>query len=134
ILELTYRLDGTSTTGTSNPWSHLPNAGFRWNFKNESFMEDVDWLDYGVLRGTWGKNIIPTGTIFDVFGRYSADYQTYNNQTSVGLDLNTVPNIELLPQTSTQLNGAIELGFLDQFTILYENYYKQSDQILRQKE
>lgn len=134
ILELTYRLDGTSTTGTSNPWAHLPNAGFRWNFKNESFMEDVDWLDYGVVRGTWGKTSYPTGTIFDVFGKYSADYETYNNQTSVGLDLGAVPNIDLLPQTSTQLNGAIELGFLDQFTILYENYYKQSDQILRKKE
>lgn len=134
IFELTYRLDGTSTTGTSNPWSHLPNAGFRWNFKNESFMEDYDWLDYGVIRGTWGKNIIPTGTIYDVYGKYAADYQTYNNQTSVGLNMDVAPNIQLLPQTSTQLNGAIELGFLNKFTLLYENYYKQSDQILRKKE
>lgn len=135
ILELTYRLDGTSTTGTENPWAHLPSVGARWNVKNEAFLEDIDWLDYLNLRGTWGKNIVPTGNIFDVYGRYVANPTTYNNQTSVTLDMGAIPNISLEPSVSTQLNGAIEIGlFNNLLSLTYENYYRQTDQILREKE
>jgi TonB-linked SusC/RagA family outer membrane protein len=133
ILEFSYRLDGTSTTGSANPWSNLPSIGARWNFKNESFMEGWESLDYGMIRGSWGKNIIPSGSIYDVYGRYTSDIETYNNQSSVTLDMKTIPNISLLPQTTTMLNGAIEFGFKNGLTFLYENYYKQSDQILRTK-
>lgn len=133
IVEFSYRLDGTSTTGSANPWSNLPSIGARWNFKNENFFANWDFLEYGMIRGSWGKNIVPTGTIYDVYGRYTSDSETYNNQPSVTLDMNTVPNIALLPQTTTMLNGAIEFGFNNGLTFLYENYYKQSDQILRTK-
>jgi len=134
IVEFSYRLDGTSTTGSANPWSNLPSVGARWNFKNERFAENWDFLEYGMIRGSWGKNIIPTGTIYDVYGRYTSDSETYNNQPSVTLDMGVIPNIQLLPQTTTMLNGAIEFGFKNGLTFLYENYYKQSDQILRTKE
>lgn len=134
IVEFSYRLDGTSTTGSANPWSNLPSIGARWNFKNESFIKDWDFLEYGMIRGSWGKNIIPSGTIYDVYGRYTSDSETYNNQPSVTLDMGVIPNIELLPQKTTMLNGAIEFGFKNGLTFLYENYYKQSDQILRTKE
>ena len=133
ILEFSYRLDGTSTTGSANPWSNLPSIGARWNFKNEGFFADWSALEYGMIRGSWGKNIIPTGSIYDVYGRYTSDSETYNNQPSVSIDLETIPNISLLPQTTTMLNGAIEFGFRNGITFLYENYYKQSDQILRTK-
>lgn len=134
VVDLSYRLDGTSTTGSANPWSSLPTVGLRWNFANEKFAENWDFLDYGLIRGTWGKNMIPSGTIYDVYGRYTSDSETYNNQPSVTLDMGTIPNIQLLPQTTTTLNGAIEFGFKNGLTFLYENYYKQSDQILRTKE
>lgn len=134
IVEFSYRLDGTSTTGSANPWSNLPSIGARWNFKNEKFAQDWDFLEYGMVRGSWGKNIIPSGTIYDVYGRYTSDSETYNNQPSVTLDMGIIPNIELLPQKTTMLNGAIEFGFKNGLTFLYENYYKQSDQILRTKE
>lgn len=134
VAEVTYRLDGTSTTGAENPWSNLPSVGVRWNFKNESWFQDWSALDYGLFRATWGKNIIPSGTIYDVYGRYTADSQTYNNQPSVTLDMGVIPNVELMPHTTTMLNAGIEFGFSSGWTFLYENYYKQSDQILRKKD
>ena len=132
-LEFSYRLDGTSTTGTENPWANLPSVGVRWNFFEESFVKDWDFLDYGLIRGSWGKNIIPTGSIYDVYGKYYSESQTYNNQPSVALDMDVIPNIKLEPSTTTMLNGAIEFGLKNGLTFLYENYYKQSDKILRKK-
>lgn len=134
ILEFSYRLDGTSTTGAANPWSNLPSIGARWNFKDEPFFRDWSALEYATLRGSWGKNIIPSGTIYDVYGRYNSDSETYNNQSSVSLDMGVIPNIELLPQTTTMLNGAFEFGLTNGIYFTYENYYKQSDQILRTKD
>src|SRR5690606_6330961 len=125
--------DGTSTTGSANPWSQLPSVGARWNFKNEGFFDSWEFLDFGMIRGSWGKNIVPSGSIYDVYGKYTSDPQTYNNQPSVTLDMTSIPNIELLPQTTTMLNLALEFGFKNGLSFTYENYYKQSDQILRTK-
>ncbi|MFD1771307.1 SusC/RagA family TonB-linked outer membrane protein [Sphingobacterium suaedae] len=133
IGEFTYRIDGSSATGNINPWSYNPSVGLRWNFKEESFMQDIDWLTYGWLRGSWGKNISPGAGIYDVYGRYTSG-GSYNNRPGTELDLKTVPNISLLPVKTTQWSGAIELGFFDsQLTMIYENYYKQTDQQLRTK-
>src|SRR5690606_30875548 len=91
IVEFSYRLDGTSTTGSANPWSQLPSVGARWNFKNEGFFDSWEFLDFGMIRGSWGKNIVPSGSIYDVYGKYTSDPQTYNNQPSVTLDMTSIP-------------------------------------------
>lgn len=133
VAEFTYRIDGSSATGNINPWSHNPSLGLRWNFKEESFMQDIDWLSYGWVRGSWGKNISPGASVYDVYGRYTSG-GTYNNRPSTELGMKTAPNIELLPTKTTQLGGALELGFFNsQLQLVYENYYKQTDQQLRTK-
>lgn len=134
VAEFTYRVDGTSTTGSLNPWSYNPSASIRWNFYKENWFENIDWLSFGGLRASWGKNIVPTGSIYSVYGKYVADARRYNNQPTVSLDMNTIPNIALIPQSSTQFNVALEFGlFNNMINVTYENYYKQTDQILREK-
>jgi len=134
IGEFTYRVDGSSAKSNIDPWSYGPSVGMRWNFQQESFMEDIDWLSYGWFRGSWGRSISPTGSVYDVYGRYTSG-GSYNNRPSTELSLGTAPNIDLLPVKTTQLSGAIELGLFDQqVQFVYENYYKQTDQQLRRKE
>ncbi|MFD2966777.1 SusC/RagA family TonB-linked outer membrane protein [Sphingobacterium bambusae] len=134
IVEGTYRIDGTSTTGGASPWSYNPSVGLRWNFKRESFLEDVSWLDVGFIRGTYGRNITPTGSLSDLYGWYRIDAQTYNNRPTTSLDLANAPNVNLMPQSSTQWSGGLDLGFFNSmFYLTYETYYRQVDQILRSK-
>ncbi|WP_394676985.1 SusC/RagA family TonB-linked outer membrane protein [uncultured Sphingobacterium sp.] len=134
ILDLTYRVDGTSVTGGSSPWSSNPSLGFRWNFKKESFMKDLDWWDTGFLRGSVGRTISPTGTVADLYGWYKVDDGRYNNRPTTSLDLKNAPNTGLVPQTTTQWSVAAELGFFNSaLYVTYETYYKQSDKILRSK-
>lgn len=134
IAEFTYRIDGSSATGDINPWSYNPSVGLRWNFQTESFMEKFSWLSHGWIRGSWGQNISPGASIYDVYGRYTSG-GTYNNSPSTELNMKVVPNIGLMPVKTTQLSGAIELGFFDsRLSVTYENYYKQTDQQLRTKD
>lgn len=52
----TLRRDGYSAFGASNPWATFGSVSLAWTFSNEAFMKDVEWLDYGKLRLSWGKN------------------------------------------------------------------------------
>ncbi|MDH6308574.1 TonB-linked SusC/RagA family outer membrane protein [Dysgonomonas sp. PFB1-18] len=52
----TIRRDGSSTFKSNEDyWGTFPSVGFGWTISNESFMQDVNFLDYLKLRGTWGK-------------------------------------------------------------------------------
>ncbi|WP_316840791.1 SusC/RagA family TonB-linked outer membrane protein [Pedobacter gandavensis] len=133
VLDLTYRIDGSSTNGPDAGYSKNPSIGLKWNFNREKWLAKREWLDYGSLRLTAGKNIVPTGTIFDVFGSYTAN-GSYNQNPTVGLDLKLVPNTGLIPTTTTQYNAGLDLGFLKgKIGLVFDTYYKQVDNLLREK-
>ncbi|TCS85327.1 TonB-linked SusC/RagA family outer membrane protein [Anseongella ginsenosidimutans] len=127
VLDFSYRWDGTSLSGLENPYSKNPAIGFRWNFNKEKIFENADWLSYSSLRLSWGKNIVPTGSLLALYGNYVIR-GTYNNNPRIGIDYNELPNLNLLPKTTTQYNLGLELGFLDnRLEIMYDTYYRQVD-------
>ncbi|SHG98065.1 SusC/RagA family TonB-linked outer membrane protein [Pedobacter caeni] len=134
VLDLTYRLDGTSTNGPDAGYSKNPSVGLRWNFNKEDFLSTISWLDFGSLRGSYGRNIVPTGTIYDVYGRYLSGAR-YNNNPTVNLDLRTVPNTALSPKTTTQLNFGFDFGVLqNKVNVTFDTYWKYVDNELKAKD
>lgn len=124
MLDLSIRTDGTSTNGPNSGWTKNPTIGIRWNFNKENWMKDLYWLDYGSFRFSWGKNIIPTGSIFDVYGKYSQG-DGYNNENSIVNGWGSIPNPDFMPQTTTMFNWGLESGFLKgKIDLVYEFYYK----------
>lgn len=127
IIDLNYRFDGLSTNGPSQGYTENPAVSLRWNFSKEAFFDKAAWLSYGSLRGSWGRNIRPTGSIFDVYGKYIVGLP-YNNNPTVAIDYGTVPNTNFLPETQTQTNGGIEFGLWDNaFEATLEAYYRSID-------
>lgn len=52
----TVRRDGSSTFKSNEDyWGTFPSVGLGWTITRESFMQDVNFLNYLKLRGTWGK-------------------------------------------------------------------------------
>lgn len=127
ILDLSYRLEGSSTNGPNQPFVNAPAIGLRWNFDKEEFMSDLSWIDYSSVRANWGRNMVPTGTIFDAYGRYRTSGQ-YNNNPATGLNWEYLPNIDLLPRITTGMSYGLEAGFLNgKFSTILESYYNQID-------
>lgn len=134
IIDLSYRLSGGSTSGPDVPWTKSPSIGLRYNFYKEPFIEKLNIFSNASMRGSWGKTIIPTGTVYNIYGRYSTDATKYNNQTSIALDLTDIPNSALIPSTNTQLNYGMDFGFSNnRYSLSFDTYYRQSDNILRRK-
>lgn len=131
IAEFSYRVDGNSNRGSADLWSENPSVGVRWNISKENFMSNIDWLSSANVRTNWGRNTVPAGTIYDAYGKYVMDASTYNGQSTVGIDLGALPNVNLEPIVTTQWSSMLDLGFLnDRLTLTYETYYKQVDKQL----
>src|SRR5690606_19262570 len=125
VLDLSYRLDGSSANGFENLYARNPAIGFRWNFDKEPFLAGLDWLDYGALRLSWGVNIIPTGTLERIYGKFNIT-GNYNGQQGIGLDFDQIPNPNLMPKTNTQYNLGLDFSlFNGRLEVIYDTYYKK---------
>ncbi|RBQ03611.1 SusC/RagA family TonB-linked outer membrane protein [Pedobacter miscanthi] len=130
VAEFSYRLDGTSSSGLENPYSKNPSVGLRWNFNKENWLTDKKWLSYGSLRLTWGQNIVPTGNLESIYGKYNL-YGNFNNNPTIGIDYDLIPNPNLKPTTTTQYNLGLDLGFFnDRISLNFDTYFKKVDNLL----
>ncbi|MET4080945.1 TonB-linked SusC/RagA family outer membrane protein [Pedobacter sp. UYP30] len=130
VLEGSYRLDGTSSSGLDNPYSKNPSIGLRWNFNKEKWLENETWLSFGSLRATWGQNIVPTGNLESIYGRYNLN-GNFNNTPTIGIDYHQVPNPNLKPTTTTQYNFGLDLGlFKSKLTLAFDTYFKRVNNLL----
>ncbi|MBO9593809.1 MAG: SusC/RagA family TonB-linked outer membrane protein [Niabella sp.] len=127
VLDFQYRTDVTSVNGPASGYSHSPGVSARWNFRREKWMENVNWLNEGSIRGSWGKSIIPVGNIFDVYGKYTVGGY-YNNNPTVHFDFGSVPNVDFVPQVTTTTNFGLDLSmFNNKLNVTLEGYYKTTD-------
>lgn len=127
VLDLGYRLDGLSTNGPSQGYSQNPYVAARWNFSREKWFDKSKWLSFASLRGSWGRNIKPTGSIFDVYGRYIVGLP-YNNNPTVAIDYENIPNTNFKQETQTSSSAALEFGLWDNsITSTIETYYRSID-------
>lgn len=132
VLDFSYRLDGLSTNGPTQGYTKNPTVSARWNFGREHWFDKAGWLSYGSIRGSWGRNISPTGNIFDVFGKYVAGSQ-YNNNPTVTIDYSTIPNDGFKPEIQNSSNVGLELGLWNNaLEVTLEGYYRSIDNKLEE--
>ncbi|WP_225874847.1 SusC/RagA family TonB-linked outer membrane protein [Pedobacter hiemivivus] len=133
VIDASFRLDGLSSSGPDVPWSKNPAVAVRWNFNKENWFKNIKWIDFGSIRTSWGKNIVPAGTVFDAFGAYNYS-GSYNGSQAIGLGFKQLPNTLLTPTVTTQFNTGLELGLMDgKYQITFDTYYKMVDNQLRDK-
>lgn len=107
-----------------------PSFGFKWNFYTENFMENMDFLNYGAIRTTWGRVVRYNASIYDVWGAYllNEEGNTYNGQGYTPIDFGTMPNPDLDPVTSTTWNLGLDLTMFDRMiNFTADAYYRQID-------
>ena len=54
LLDVNYRLNGSSDFGTNNRWGHFYSFGLGWNLHKESFFSDIKWIERIKFRASTG--------------------------------------------------------------------------------
>ena len=126
ILDLTYRIDGSSNAGFDSPFAKNPSIGFRWNFDKEKFFANASgWLDQGDIRLTYGQVIRPTGDIYSLYGLY-APSGNYEGSNRIDIDNTTLPNNILRSTTNTTYNLGVDMTmFNNKFSFVFNTYFKR---------
>ncbi|KAA9040551.1 TonB-dependent receptor [Ginsengibacter hankyongi] len=55
LFEANVRYDGSSRFANGYKWGIFPSFSGAWRFSSENFMNNINWLQNGKLRASWGK-------------------------------------------------------------------------------
>jgi TonB-dependent starch-binding outer membrane protein SusC len=134
LLTLSVRRDGSSRFGPENQWGTFPSAAFAWRITDETFMDNVDFVEDLKLRASWGVN----GN--QAFGnyRYISSYTFGDQYTRVqfGDDfVNTIRPSAVDPalkwEETTSYNLGLDFGFIGgRVRGSVEYYSKDTDDLI----
>ncbi|WP_437920675.1 SusC/RagA family TonB-linked outer membrane protein [Sphingobacterium sp. LRF_L2] len=144
MLTASFRRDGYSAFGSSNPYAYFPSASIAWNFTNENFFKWTDIMSSGKLRLSYGKN--GNRSLSDPYlalanlGTGANKYQGYLNNSGE-LDLyryllvDRLANPNLQWEKTSSWNFGLDFGFLkDRITGTVEYYNMQThDMIMNER-
>jgi TonB-linked SusC/RagA family outer membrane protein len=123
ILNLTARRDGSSRFGPGRQFSNFGAAGAAWIFSNESFVKNkIPLLSFGKLRGSYGitgNDQIGDYQFLDTYSTGGTQYQGIK-----GISPSRLYNPDFAWETNRKLEGAGELGFLQDRILLNVSYYR----------
>jgi TonB-linked SusC/RagA family outer membrane protein len=137
-LTASVRRDGASVFGEDNKWGVFPSFGVAWTLTEESFMNNIEAINYLKLKFSWGINgnqsLDPYRTLSTLrlgqSGEYSYPFGN-TSQASWGQRINRLGNTYLKWEETTALNGGFELNiFNNRIGLNMDAYYsKTADQI-----
>jgi TonB-linked SusC/RagA family outer membrane protein len=109
LLGLSGRVDGSSRFGENNRYGFFPSASVGWVMSNESFMDDIDFLNFLKLKASVGVTGNAEIDNFAALGLYGAN--SYSGQS--GLFPSQSENPDLKWENTVQYNFGLEAGLLD---------------------
>ena len=129
ILSASFRRDGSSVFGSEHRWGNFYSVGGTWNISQEDFMENVSFISFLKLRGSYGENGNSNG-----FGYYTA-LPTYGygaNYTGLpGSSPTNVGNENLTWEKNAIANIGLDFGlFKDRLSGTVEFYNRKTSNLL----
>ena len=129
------RADGSSKFPSNNRWGVFPSVSGGWRISKEPFFDGLtDVVSELKLRASWGQlgnDKIPNYQYYSTIS--STDSPTLNGAAYAALAQNTIPNMKIKWEFTTQTNVGIDLGLLkDKLFITADYFDKETSDILVQ--
>lgn len=130
LLELNFRVDGSSKFQPGHQYGFFPSAALGWRFSEESFVKPYigKWLASGKLRASYGKLGNNSG-----IGRYQQQEVLYQNNYMLdgsiakGFVYSKMLNPDLTWESTGLFNLGLDLMFFDGKLAAEFDYYEPSD-------
>ncbi len=125
LLTASYRREGSSRFGSNNKYGDFPAISLGWRVSEESFMDDVEWINDLKIRGSYGitgnNNI---GNYNNSASMASVGY-ILSDQYAPGVVLNSFVNKNIGWEESNQLDIGLDLSMLNNKLIFTGEFYKK---------
>lgn len=109
MLMATVRADASSRLAKGHQWHTYPAVSAGWNIRQESFMEDVKWLDILKLRVGYGQTSNQSVNPYATLGSLSTrPYNFGSTGYSTGYYVSALPNPDLGWEYSSTLNLGLD--------------------------
>ncbi len=129
-LVVTGRADGASPAGANKKWGFFPAVGFSWNASDEDFFKPItntiNSLKVRLTAGSTGNANFPAYSSLATITAYNY-YFGSPLTAATGLAPSQLANPNLTWETTTQYNGGIDAGFLNnRITLTADVHYKKT--------
>lgn len=128
-LQASFRADGSSRFGTDTKWGNFYSVGASWNIHEESFMDNLTWIDLLKLRASYGINGNNEIGDYDQFGVYGS--RQYNGVSGLGPD--NLANPELSWELNTSYNIGLDFNIFRRFSGNIDVYKRVTSDMLLDK-
>lgn len=134
MLTASFRADGSSRFGKNNRWGYFPSAALAWRASEEPFIKDLEIfsnlkprISYGITGNQDGIGTYPSYSLLGSYG------YVVNGEKVTGYYPSQVANENLKWETTSQIDGGIDIGFFkNRLNIVFDAYYKKTKDLLLQ--
>jgi TonB-linked SusC/RagA family outer membrane protein len=132
LLNATLRRDGSSRFGDDTKWGIFPSASVGWKVSEESFMKNIDLINFLKVRAAWGKTgNESSGQDYGSIALLQASVYTFNNTLAAGQSSSNYPNKGLSWEESASINFGLDFGVLEnRITGSFDIYSKTNSNLL----
>jgi len=128
-LTLSSRADGSNRLGASERFRFLPIwvVGASWNVDDEAFLQDVEWLDFLKVRGSYGTrgNISGLGSP-EILAYYGTTTRFNPDNVEEIISISAPDNPHLQWEKEKMANAALEFGLFKRASVTLEWYHRQN--------
>lgn len=129
LLDVSYRLTGSSQFGADKRWGSFWSVGLGWNLHNEQFMESAEWLDRLKLRGSIGYTGSQNFSAYQAIMTYT--YVTNKNYDGdLGAQLMGLANQNLKWQQQLDRNIGFDLTLFRKLSMNVNFYSNVTNDLL----
>ncbi|EJL60486.1 SusC/RagA family TonB-linked outer membrane protein [Flavobacterium sp. CF136] len=133
LFSASIRSDGSSKFGSEKRWGTFYSLSLGWRVKQESFLQNVDWLNEFKLRastGTNGSNNIGSYSSYSTLASYN---YSIGGAVGIGQGVSSIANPSLHWEESKSIDFGLDLSILkNRISATFDVYRKtNSDLLLR---
>ncbi len=110
MLSASIRSDASSRLAPGHQWHTYPAISVGWSIANESFMDNISWIDLLKLRVGFGQTSNQAIDPYATLGRLSSRPYNFGSTYSTGFYVSSLPNENLGWEYSNTYNFGLDFG------------------------
>ena len=125
-----FRRDQSSVFGDDSDVAYNGGVGIAWNVTNETFLDNVQWIDFLKLKASYGTTGNSRIGSYRSKGLYTFLQNGYNGLDYAYTNGGDPPNGKLSWERNTKFNVGLDFNFLKHVNITLEYYYDNIEELI----